>query len=477
MSEIKVSQMPEASNVNDNDLVMIVQGGYNKKVPVELFDIPKKAHQVNVATSVDTDYKVNMIKTKNLFDENDTSERFNGNIADTSATTITPATYTYIVYIPVKSNTTYAITKVKCASTNIFRVADTTTIPAQNVAISNVEDFSTETIGIHTTNSTAKYMAIAIIQTNITTTTLKEVLDSIQIEEGSTATTYEPFIQNEININNEKYSDTINVGAEEDNRSKVNVLKSKQLFDKNSAPVLQAYVDNSQVGTSANARTTYIPCKPSTTYTIQKRNDGTQNRFVVATTTTIPANGVSVSQYTANNDASSITITTNSTAKYLVIQFYHVNETIYTEQQALDSIMINEGSTALPYEPYVVPSIKVNGDELYKKPKVLWETTTRTPTGDINLYDDITNYNYLEILYMDNNGINGSTKVAVELNRKVDISLLYSENNAMYMKQKSITLKQNKIEQTSYLVGVISSSGTASTNTGNTIGIMKVIGY
>lgn len=35
MAEIKVSEMPEANNVNDEDLIMIIQNGVNKKVPAK----------------------------------------------------------------------------------------------------------------------------------------------------------------------------------------------------------------------------------------------------------------------------------------------------------------------------------------------------------------------------------------------------------------------------------------------------------
>ena len=35
MSEIKVSEMTEATEVNNNDLLMIVQDGINKKVKID----------------------------------------------------------------------------------------------------------------------------------------------------------------------------------------------------------------------------------------------------------------------------------------------------------------------------------------------------------------------------------------------------------------------------------------------------------
>ena len=365
--------------------------------------IPTKDHLLNVSSNIDNSYKVNMIKTKNLFDENDTSERFNGNIADTSATTITPATYTYIVYIPVKSNTTYAITKVKCASTNIFRVADTTTIPAQNVAISNVEDFSTETIGIHTTNSTAKYMAIAIIQTNITTTTLKEVLDSIQIEEGSTATTYEPFIQNEININNEKYSDTINVGAEEDSRSKVNILHSNNLINPQFATTTQ-----NGVTITNNGNGTYT-LNGTATDTVQFNLMTNLNLTGTYKMTGCPSTGSQETYYMfARNSAWSKFIsdkgegtigTFDSTVAVLCITVANgvtCNNVVFKPMITKDT-----SKTYADFEPYIVPSIKVDNEEIYKQPKVLWENSSPTTdianNGSFNLNSD--DYTEYEIQY------------------------------------------------------------------------------
>ena len=55
---------------------------------------------------------------------------------------------------------------------------------------------------------------------------------------------------------------------------------------------------------------------------------------------------------TNDNSASSITITTSSTAQYLVVYYYLNGTDTLTEQEILNSIMINLGSTALPYEPY-----------------------------------------------------------------------------------------------------------------------------
>ena len=128
----------------------------------------------------------------------------------------------------------------------------------------------------------------------------------------------------------------------------------KNLFDKDSATLIYGTVGtgNTRITSAEKNRTTYIPCKPNTTYTISKRNDGNTNRFAVATTTQTPAIGINTYQGVRDDNASSITITTNATAQYLAVFFYRTDETTLTMQQILDSIQIEEGETATPYEPY-----------------------------------------------------------------------------------------------------------------------------
>ena len=159
----------------------------------------------------------------------------------------------------------------------------------------------------------------------------------IQVEKGNVVTPVQPYFT-PIELNK--------IGDYEDSIKK---STGKNLFDKYNANILSGIsVGSSTIGTNVNAKTLYIPIKGNTTYTIQKI---VSSRFRIATTNEIPANGVSVSNYSSNDSSSSATITTSTGNKYLCIYFYITSDTI-TEQQILDSIMINEGSTALPYEPY-----------------------------------------------------------------------------------------------------------------------------
>lgn len=71
--------------------------------------------------------------------------------------------------------------------------------------------------------------------------------------------------------------------------------------------------------------------------------------------------------------------------------------------------MLEEGSTATTYEPYVEEGIYVDEEELYSKPKVLW--TNPAPTESfagqtITLSEDISNYSHYEILYFHSSSIN-----------------------------------------------------------------------
>lgn len=121
------------------------------------------------------------------------------------------------------------------------------------------------------------------------------------------------------------------------------------LFDKDNANILNANIGNNKVTASDNAKTLYISCKANTTYTISRKAGA---RFRVGYTSTLPAPNVSVDEIITDETASSITITTNSTAQYLVVYYYLSGTDTLTETEIRNSIKIEQGSTATPYSPY-----------------------------------------------------------------------------------------------------------------------------
>ena len=184
-------------------------------------------------------------------------------------------------------------------------------------------------------------------------TTVNNVTIRPMLEVGNQASAYEPY-------KGQNYE--INLG--------------KNLFDKDNANILQAGITTTKIESATANRTLWIPCEPNTTYTVQKRNDGDTNRFNVATTAITPAIDVAITNRVENPNASSITYTTSSTAKYLCVQYFRTAETILTEQQVLDSIQIEKGYIASSYSAYFTPielcKIGTYQDRIYKSDGKWW---------------------------------------------------------------------------------------------------------
>ena len=148
-----------------------------------------------------------------------------------------------------------------------------------------------------------------------------------------------------------------------------NVVKitGKNLFDKSNPNLLlsNVYIGSNSLETSNGAYTAFIECLPNTTYTISKTAGA---RFICGTTTTLPATGVAIANRTADNTASSITLTTSSTAKYLVAFYFLSSADSGTQQAMLDSLQFELGSPASSFEPYQGQSYEVNlGKNLFDK--------------------------------------------------------------------------------------------------------------
>lgn len=110
------------------------------------------------------------------------------------------------------------------------------------------------------------------------------------------------------------------------------------------------YIDgNSKLASWNVAKTIIIPCLPNTQYTISKVSS---TRFACGYLTGAIEAGASVYGLVTNNPATSITVTTTENAKYLVAFVYNSNADTLTFDAIKDSLQIELGSTATPYEPY-----------------------------------------------------------------------------------------------------------------------------
>ena len=135
--------------------------------------------------------------------------------------------------------------------------------------------------------------------------------------------------------------------------TEVNIVRSgKNIFDGTS--YLDAYIaSNNLITTLSGGATIYALCKPDTTYTVSK-TAGT--RFIVAYTTELPATSVDCYGKIQDSTASEITITTGNDAKYIVAFVFNPGSDTGTRQAMIDSVQIEEGSSATTYE---TPDVEV----------------------------------------------------------------------------------------------------------------------
>lgn len=142
-------------------------------------------------------------------------------------------------------------------------------------------------------------------------------------------------------------------------------VEGKNLFDKDNFETLHLGIDNNtKIFYNASAfNSFYIKCKSNTTYTVSKISS---KRFTIATCMDIPiVDGVATNSVGKDN-GTQLTITSGINDKYLWVYYYKSDTDTLTEQEILNTIQIEEGSTATPYEPYKL-------------------TTVELPLGDIEL--------------------------------------------------------------------------------------------
>ena len=127
-----------------------------------------------------------IVSRKNLFDKN-------GGLIGIfypGANTILSSTNARTICFPCKPNTTYTISK---TSGKRFRVCYSKEVPDVGVSIYSKVDDDTASSMTYTTGSDAKYLCVYFYSATYDTISEQTMTDSIQIEYGSTATTFQQF--------------------------------------------------------------------------------------------------------------------------------------------------------------------------------------------------------------------------------------------------------------------------------------------
>ena len=128
---------------------------------------------------------------KNLFDKNN-ANIVNGWFATTNEV-IAAAGITKSVYIPCLPNTTYTASKITSAR---FYIGFSSTIPKAGEIVENIVGNNNLSVVTSTSPSNAMYLVVWCYHANYDTNiSFEQILDSLQIEIGSMATEFEPYIE------------------------------------------------------------------------------------------------------------------------------------------------------------------------------------------------------------------------------------------------------------------------------------------
>lgn len=147
--------------------------------------------------------------------------------------------------------------------------------------------------------------------------------------------------------------------------------RTGNLFDKSVAIVTKFYATSQNVvAQSDGVHSFVINCAPNTTYTITKI---ASNRLFVYQTVSFPTNGIGILQKDSSDTTTQLTFSTTANTNYIIILFaYEPTSSDPTDAEIANSIMLNYGPTAKPYEPHG-----------YKIPISSADTTTNIYIGKV----------------------------------------------------------------------------------------------
>ena len=265
---------------------------------------------------------------KNLFDKtaNDTNNGYiSGKYIKSDGTSITPSSgieWNTSEYIPVLPNTQYTLSGLSTVSSSAPSIAEYNS----NKEFITARPYANNPSITITTNASTNWVRVSIQQDKI---------NDIQLEVGSTATSYVP------------YSNICPISG----RTGLDVtITGKNLFNGefvNMGALVPGGVDPT-IARLSNCRSFYIPVK-SGTYTISRKTIES-NRFRVALTVDVPDSGIECAYIAsaASNDALySITVTVPGGYNYLLV--YLSNQ---SEECTPGNYQVERGSSATAYEPY-----------------------------------------------------------------------------------------------------------------------------
>ena len=383
-----------------------------------------------------------------LFDK-DNYLYYNGYFIGLGTSTIVSESANKIIYIPCSSNTQYTASKI---ISKRFGIGYTTEIPNANVSVYNVDSNNSGTSISITTGDNAEYLVVYIRNGNISgEETLDNIINSLQIIEGSTSKPYEPYTDNLAvpNPNQESPINNVEGNVVVNSLRSNNFLNPEKVVQDNNSSNIYITDDKQYIRFLTNAeRMKIIPTniQEKTAYTyklIFKNGSDGLNQFVLnANYTDGTVEQLNTVQNVGTNSTKTYIVTTNeektlinigmghsvSKEAFLQIEGSMIAKGAYTEQTLHEYREYAENKVTFPLsqEQKLMLGDTLEDDGVHHKRAKVTANELKTVTTYINpltdfvrisfMISDLTNKvaneipsglcNYLKFLYDYNNESN-----------------------------------------------------------------------
>jgi len=310
MEEIKVSEMLQADSIEKDNAVMIIQEGVNKKASGSIQTATGTSLSL---TSVADTCKVTS-NSKNLFDEKIEQGGFNGGTPEDNTTRLRSSNFT-----KVNANTTYTVSVPSNMKVIVvFYNASMSFISSTDGWVNITRTF--------TTPANTNYLKLLIGKQGDGNVTPSEV-SNVQLEEGSTATSYNPY----------------NTEVE---------ICGKNLFDESIINNLWTFADGTISAWTGTCIQKY-KCSEGDTFTLKATYSTTDTQNNIIAIAFFDSSNTLIGR-TANNTTLEITSTAPANTAYMYAGHYVGKPT---------TIQLEKGSTATTYEPYKADTLILTPDE------------------------------------------------------------------------------------------------------------------
>lgn len=210
-------------------------------------------------------------------------------------------------------------------------------------------------------------------------TTFNNEIFKIQVEEGLAATSYEPYTggQPSPSPDYEQPINSIEGGLEF-------ACRGKNLFDKNSADDLLIYPHTDRLNSTTDNYSAIFKCQPNTIYSISKTSLSKTSLIICGTKDYPKIGDFPLNRMVYNNSNIANGYKTTTDTNYLIIRYSNPEDTL-SHSDIFNTIMIEQGSQATDYEPYIQPNevtFNLNDEKLRSVGDVKDELVVDLDTGD-----------------------------------------------------------------------------------------------